>query len=256
MTTDTTTAPSVTGDIAPPTGVETGRKKGKPEAKPRSFVNNKKWIALFAPERSWAYVMACVALIAFGFAALEGLTNIVLIHDLNLRQPIIVGETTAKALVPLFPNGAGTTVCDVTCIQGSLQTFIIAFRSISGEMDGVQATQHDNSARAAAFIAKGSPAMTVANQYYQHYPPYALAAKGLKLEVTGIVVDVDHQTPNRYDARWTDVVTDVRTHRILGRHPFGAQLDVIVDPSARSEDLVRYNFGGVFVTDLHLFEVQ
>ena len=223
----------------------------------RPFVNTKqRFISLFATERAWAYAMACIALIAFVLLALESVHVLALEDELAHRQVVIVGETTAKQLVPLWPNGVGSTVCDLPCVEGSLEDWIPAFRAISGEQDGVQANQHLYQAKAASFIVKGSAAATVVSQYYQQYPPFDLATKGVRLDVTAVHVDADHQTPNRYSARWVDVVTDVRTNRVIGRHSFGAQIDVRVDAAARTEDQIRFNPGGVFITDLHLFGEQ
>jgi hypothetical protein len=223
----------------------------------RSFVDTRqRFIALFATEKAWAYAMACFALIGFGFAALEGVQILDLEQLLAQRQVVIVGETTAKQLVPLWPNGVGSTVCDTTCVEGSLESWISAFRFISGEQDGAQVDQHQAQAKTAAFVSSGSPAATIINQYYQTYPPYALAAKGLRLDVADVHVDVDHQQPNRYSAVWYDVVTDVRNHHVVGRHKFGAEIDVAVSPAARTEQAIAFNPGGVFVTDLHLWGEQ
>ena len=223
----------------------------------RAFVDTKqRFIALFATERAWAYAMACITLVALVLLALESVHVLALEDELAHRQVVIVGETTAHQLVPLWPNGVGSTVCDEPCVEGSLEDWIPAFRAISGEQDGMQTNQHLYQAKAASFIAKGSPAAAVVSQYYQQYPPFDLAAKGVRLDVTAIHVDADHQTPNRYSARWTDVVTDERTRRVIGRHAFGAEIDTRVDPTARTEDQIRFNPGGVFITDLHLFGEQ
>lgn len=229
------------------------------EAAPRgrAFVNTRqRFVAMFATERAWAYVMACFALLAFVLLGLESVHVLALEDLLAHRQVVIVGETTAKQLVPLWPNGVGTTVCDLPCVEGSLEDWIPAFRAVSGEQDQAQTNQHLYQAKTASFIPKDSPAAVVVNQYYQHYPPYALAAKGLRLDVTAVHVDADHQTANRYAARWIDVVSDVRTHRVVGRHAFGAEIDARVDPAARTEEQIRFNPGGVFITDLHLFGEQ
>ena len=224
---------------------------------PRSFVNTKqRFLSLFATERAWAYVMACMTLIALTLVALEGVHILSLEHELAQRQVVIVGETTARQLVPLWPNGVGSTVCDQACIDGSLESWIPAFRALSGEQDQAQTYQHAYQRKAASMVAKGTPATVVISQYYQRYPPYALAAKGVRLDVAEVHVDADHQTPNRYNAKWVDVVTDVRNHRVVGRHSFGAEIDVRVDPSARTEDEIQDNPGGVFITDLHLFGEQ
>jgi type IV secretory pathway TrbF-like protein len=276
MNTDSNIAPSVSGDDTAAqatsttnTATDAGAKKkgwfGKgaasavhpsPGAARKITDPKKKFPALFATERAWANAMTIVSLALICLCALQAVQNINLASQLSLRPVIIVGETTAKHLQPLWPNGAGSNVCDETCIEGSLLDWIPAFRGVSGEMDVAQSTQHEMQNRSDAYIAHNSPAAMVINQYYQKYPPFLLARGGIKLTVTGLAVSPDHQTPGWYNATWTDEVTDVRTGRLIGRKPYSAHIQAQVDSNLRTEDLVRYNYGGVFITDLTIHEVH
>ncbi len=220
----------------------------------RPIADAGRWfVTALGPERSWAY---CLAFIVVALVAAVGILGLALMQanaELASRQVMIVGETTAKQLVPLWPNGVGTTICDETCIEGSLESWVGYFRTITGETDSEQKQQHELQDKQAMFIQRGSPAAQVVAEVYRQAPPYALAAKGVRIDVTDVHADAEHDSPGRYRLRWTDNVTNAATGRIVSRHNFGAEVDAHSDASARTEASIASNPGGTLISDIHLY---
>jgi len=228
----------------------------RPIARGGNFVRTgQEFIGALGSRRAWNYYFAFVALVVLSLFAIFGEVILNLQNQLALRQPVIVGLTTAHELVPLFPDGTAAVTCDALCIDGQLEAWIVSFRTITGEQDSAQTEQHREQAKAASMIAVGSDADKYAKGYYATFDPYTLSAKGVKLDVRGVHVSEETGIAGRYDAHWTDVLSNVKTGREVARHNFSAYIDATSVPSARTEQNVMDNPGGVVITHMEQYGV-
>jgi hypothetical protein len=236
--------------------------KGREEASVQSIAScgnfvrtSQRFIGALGNRRAWNCYLAVVALVVLCLFAIFGEVILNLQNQLALRQPVIVGLTTAHALVPLFPDGTAAVTCDALCIDGQLEAWVVSFRTITGEQDLAQTEQHREQAKAASMIAVGSDAEKYAKGYYATFNPYALSAKGAKLEVRGVHVSEESGIAGRYDAHWTDVVSNMKTGHEMARRNFSAYIDATSIPGARTEQNVMDNPGGVVITHVEQYGV-
>jgi hypothetical protein len=228
----------------------------RPIARGGHFVRTgQRFIGALGDRRAWNYYLAVVALVVLSLFAIFGEVILNLQNQLALRQPVIVGLTAAHELVPLFPDGTAAVTCDALCIDGQLEAWLVSFRTITGEQDSSQTEQHREQAKAASMIAVGSDADKYAKGYYATFDPYTLAARGVKLDVQGVHVSEETGIAGRYDAHWTDVLSNVKTGREVARHNFSAYIDATSVPSARTEQNVMDNPGGVVITHMEQYGV-
>ena len=206
-----------------------------------------RFIGALAGRRAWNIVIAIAGFAALGVLAIFGEIILNLQNQLALRQPYIVGLTTAHQLVPLFPDGPAAP-CDPLCIDGELEAWIVNLRTITGEQDprGLRSTVRQ--AIAASMVGVNSDADKYVKQYYATFNPYTLSARGVKLDVRDVHVYAEVGVPNRYDAHWTDVVINAKTGQEVSRHAYSADIDATSAPGARTEDNVKYNPGAVVVS--------
>jgi hypothetical protein len=222
----------------------------------RPFVRTgQRFVGVLAGRRAWNVFFAIAGLAVIGVFALFGEIIINLQNQLAQRQPYIVGLTQAHQLVPLFPDGNAAVTCDDLCIDGQLEDWVTSFRTITGEMDASQSEQHRLQARAVSMIGAGSDAERYAQRYYAAVNPYTDSAKGMKLEVKFAHVSAVVGMSGKYEAHWTDVVSNVRTGPEMGRHNYSAYIDATSVPGARSEQNVHDNPGGVVITHVEQFGV-
>jgi hypothetical protein len=228
----------------------------RPIARGGNFVRTgQQFVGAIGNRRAWNYYLAVVALVLLSLFAIFGEIILNLQNQLALRQPVIVGLTTAHELVPLFPDGTAAVTCDALCIDGQLEAWIVSFRTITGEQDSAQTEQHREQAKATSMIAVGSDADKYAKGYYATFNPYTLSAKGVKLEVRGVHVSEEAGIAGRYDAHWTDVVSNVKTGHEVARRNFSAYIDATSVPGARTEQNVMDNPGGVVITHMEQYGV-
>jgi hypothetical protein len=228
----------------------------RPIARGGNFVRTGQgFIGALGSRRVWNCYLAVVALIVLSLFAIFGEVILNLQNQLALRQPVIVGLTTAHELVPLFPDGTAAVTCDALCIDGQLEAWVVSFRTITGEQDSAQTEQHREQAKAVSMIAVGSDADKYAKGYYATFNPYTLSAKGVKLDVRGVHVSAETAITGRYDAHWTDIISNMKTGREVARHNFSAYIDATSVPGARTEQNVMDNPGGVIITHVEQYGV-
>lgn len=209
-----------------------------------------RFIGALAGRRAWNVFFAFLGLAALGVLAIFGEVILNLQNQLALREPYIVGLTTAHKIDPLFPDGVASLPCDPLCIDGELESLVVNLRTITGEQDPAQLAQHRAQAIAASMIGAGSDADKYVRQYYATFNPYTLSARGVKLDVRDAHVYAEVGVPNRYDAHWTDVVINAKTGQEVTRHAYSADIDATSVPGARTEQNVKDNPGGVVVTHI------
>jgi hypothetical protein len=214
-----------------------------------------RFIGALAGRRAWNVFFAFAGMSALGVAAIGGEIILNLQNQLAQRQPYIVGLTTAHKLVPLFPDGTAAVTCDDLCIDGQLEDWVTSFRTITGEVDAAQTEQHRLQARAVSMIGAGSDAERYAKNYYAAVNPYTDSAKGMKLEVKFAHVSAVVGMTGKFEAHWTDVVSNIRNGQEMGRHNYSAYIDATSVPGARSEQNVHDNPGGVVITHVEQFGV-
>ena len=227
-----------------------------PAPKGGRFVRpGQRFINVLGGRRAWNVVLVIAGFAALGVMAIFGEIILNLQNELAQRQPYVVGLTAAHKLVPLFPDGTAAMTCDDLCIDGQLEDWIVSFRTITGEMDAAQTEQHRLQARAVSMIGAGSDADRYAKNYYSAVNPYTDSAKGMKLEVKFAHVSAVAGMTGKYEAHWTDVVSNVRTGQELGRHNYSAYIHATSIPSARSEQQVIDNPIGLVIRHVEQFGV-
>jgi type IV secretory pathway TrbF-like protein len=227
----------------------------------RPFVRaGQRFASVFGRLRAIEYVGAAVILALVGANAIEGeiiLNDRALIAEAASKPPVIVGLTTAHKLVPLFPDGDAQQHCDNLCIAGELETFMKNFRKITGEsVASGQLEQHEAKALVSAFVLANSPADSHVVAYFGRFDPFILSARGVKLDVRNVHVTPETDQPGRFDASWTDVMTNLRTNQVVGEHQFSGTIDAHADPAFRTVKDAHRNPGGVVVTDIRQFGDQ
>ena len=237
---------------------KTATEEKAPQTSPRGgrFVRpGQRFIGALGGRRASNVAIAIAGFAALGVLAIFGVIILNLQNQLAQRQPYIVGLTTAHQLVPLFPDGTAAVTCDDLCIDGQLEDWVTSFRTITGEMDAAQTEQHRLQARAVSMIGAGSDAERYAKNYYAAVNPYTDSAKGMKLEVKFAHVSTVVGMTGKFEAHWTDVVSNVRTGQEMGRRNYSAYIDATSVPGARSEQNVHDNPGGVVITHVEQFGV-
>lgn len=217
----------------------------------RPFVRaGQRFISAAGPKRVWAYVGACGVLGLLGLNALQAEQNMALQSMLAHRQVLIVGMDKAHELIPVS-DGAHPLTCDALCVDGQLEGWIKALRFISGEPAGRAPLQHDAHERVWSMVAIGSSAEGYVNKFDEQMRRIVQTAPNARIDVESVRVALDDY--GRYEAHWTEAVSDARNGHVLSRNSFNAYITAHVDPDSRNEDQLQWNPGGVLITAVQQF---
>lgn len=168
------------------------------------------------------------------------------------RQVVFVGIDKAHHPVRLSPAEMGGVGCDSLCIAGELESWLKALRFISGEPAGRGPLQRDAHERVWSMVAVGSSAEGYVNRFEAQMRQIVQTAPNARIDVESVHVSLDDY--GRYDARWTEAVSDVRTGRIIARNSFAAYIGAHSDPDSRNEEQLNWNPGGVLITSVEQYK--